>query len=221
MINIPSLISARFLGICLVAAALAGCATGRDVITPKFEAAVNPSQGVPVRIVKVEDARNFQVKPGTPSTPSLMDDNLNDEAIRSRAIARKRNGYGMALGDILVPEGQTIAKLTETVIARAFRENGFRVVSANDADYASAAPVTVRVNKLWAWVEMGFVLSVSSNYEVVLSGPVAPLQQGLTVNGQIKESAMMVTEGVWSDIISKSLEDMYGNLKAKLAAGKR
>jgi hypothetical protein len=150
-----------------------------------------------------------------------MDDNLNDEAIRSRAIARKRIGYGMALGDILVPEGQTVSTLTETVVARAFRESGFRVVAANDADYASAVPVTVRINKLWAWLEMGFVLGVSSNYEVVLAGPVAPLQQGLTVNGQIKQTALVVTESVWVDIISKSLDDMYTNLKAKLSAGKR
>jgi hypothetical protein len=221
MINISSFISMRFLGLCLVAGTLAGCATGRDVISPKVEAAVNPAQGVPVRIVKVEDTRSFQVKPGTPSTPSLMDDNLNDEAIRSRAIARKRNGYGMALGDILVPEGETVSKLTETVIARAFRESGFRVVSANDADYANATPVTVRINKLWAWIEMGFVLSVSSNYEVVLAGPIAPLQQGLTVSGQVKESAMVVTEAVWSGIISKSLEDMYAKVKAQLTAGKR
>ena len=221
MINMSSSISVRFLGICLAVAALAGCATGRDVIAPKFEAAVNPAQGVPVRIVKVDDTRNFQVKPGSPSTPSLMDDNLNDEAIRSRAIARKRNGYGMALGDILVPEGQTVSTLTETVVARAFRESGFRVVAANDADYASAVPVTVRINKLWAWLEMGFVLGVSSNYEVVLAGPIAPLQQGLTVSGQIKQTALVVTESVWVDIISKSLEDMYGNLKTKLTAGKR
>lgn len=221
MINIASSINVRFVGICLLAAVLAGCATGRDVIAPKFEAAANPAQGVPVRIEKVQDARDFQVKPGSPSIPSLMDDNLADEAIKSRAIARKRNGYGMALGDILVPEGQTVAKLTETVIARAFRENGFRVVSATDADYARATPVNVRINKLWTWLEMGFVLGVASNYEVVLTGPIAPLQQGLTVNGQIRETALVVTESVWTGIISKTLEDMYTNLKGKLAAAKR
>jgi len=221
MINISSAISARLLGMCVVVAALAGCATGRDVITPKFDAASNPAQGVPVRIEKVEDARIFQVKPGSPSTPSLMDDNLSDEPIRSRAIARKRNGYGMALGDILLPEGQTVAKLTETVIARSFRENGFRVVAASDPDYARATPVNVRINKLWAWLEMGFVLGVASNYEVVLTGPIAPLQQGLTVSGQIKETALVVTEGVWSGIISKSLEDMYAQLKAKLGPARQ
>ncbi|QEI08234.1 flagellar biosynthesis protein [Pigmentiphaga aceris] len=220
MNNISALISVRVMGICLAVAALAGCATGRDVIAPKFDAAVNPAQGVPVRIEKVEDARIFQIKPGSPSTPSLMDDNLSDEAIRSRAIARKRNGYGMALGDILVPEGQTIASLTQTVVARAFRENGFRVVAPTDADYARATPVTVRVNKLWAWLEMGFVLGVSSNYEVVLTGPIGPLQQGLTVNGQIRETAMVVTESVWSGIISKSLEDMYTNLKSRIGTAK-
>jgi len=55
----------------------------------------------------------------------------------------------------------------------------------------------------------------------VLAGPIAPLQQGLTVNGQIRQNAPAVTESVWVDIISKSLEDMYSNLKTKLAAGKR
>jgi len=221
MINTSSSISVRFLGICLAVAALAGCVTRSEVVAPKVETAVNPAQGVPVRLVKVEDTRNFRVNPASPSAPSLIDDKLNDEAIRLRAIARKRDGQGMALGDILVPKGQTVSTLTETVVARAFRESGFRVVAANDAHYASAVPVTVRINKLWAWVEMGAVPVVSSNYEVVLAGPIAPLQQGLTVNGQVKETAPVVTESVWSGIISKSLEDMYSNLKTKLSAGKR
>jgi hypothetical protein len=217
--NVVSSINLRLLAVCLAAMTLTGCASSRAVIAPKFEAAVNPAQGVAVRIDSIQDARVFELRPRVPSIPSLMNGEITDEAIRSRAIARKRNGYGMAMGDVLLPEGQTVSTLSVAAITRSFRESGYRVVVPSDADYAQAAPVTVRIDKLWAWVEIGFFSgSLLSNYELTLNGPIVPLQQGLAVTGQVSNSVAFATEGAWSAIISKSLDDLDTKLKAKLAA---
>jgi hypothetical protein len=39
-------------------------------------------------------------------------------------VARKRNGWGKVLGDILLPEGRTVSDLVEEVVAKAFIESG-------------------------------------------------------------------------------------------------
>ena len=85
-----------------------GCATSRGILEVPLTVGDNPAQGREVKIVRVSDRRTFQMKPPDPSTPSLKDEAIDNPAITSRAIARKRSGYGMAMGDILLPEGQTV-----------------------------------------------------------------------------------------------------------------
>ena len=91
--------------------ALTGCATSRSVVDPSIAASANPAQGKAVRIEKVVDAQVFEKAPSEPSTPSLDPSEPTDDKIKARAIARKRNGYGKALGDVLLPENKTAAKV--------------------------------------------------------------------------------------------------------------
>lgn len=211
----------RLLGVCVLAAALAGCAS-RDVVTPKFQAAVNPTQGVPIRIEQVQDARAFQIKPPVPSTPSLMNDNISDEATRSRAFGRKRGPYGIAMGDLLVDEGNTVTTMAKTAVARAFQEAGYRVVDAKDPDYAQAAPVNVRIDKLWVWMEMSVASwNMKSNYELVLTGPVPALQQGLMVSKQVALGRVVfTTDEKWIRVFDRTLTDMSSTLKKTLVNAK-
>jgi hypothetical protein len=213
--------SLRLLGVCVLVLAMTGCAT-RDVLTPTFQTAANPNQGVPVRIEQIKDDRVFQVSPPLPSTPSLMDNNISDESIRSRAFGRKRGPYGIAMGDLLVEEGKTIASVSHTAIARAFREAGYRVVEPGEADYAAAAPITVRINKLWLWMEMTIGMwNLKSSYEVVLTGPVPGLQNGLVVNQDIPHGrAFFTTDQKWTGMLDKTLTEMYSKVKKALLIAK-
>lgn len=95
---------------------LSGCATTRSEISVETNDGINSQKGMAVRIDAVKDARVFQIKPPNPDIPSLKDDGILNKAITSRAIARKRNTYGKGLGDVLLPEGQTVAGLTETLL---------------------------------------------------------------------------------------------------------
>ncbi|MCP3927681.1 MAG: flagellar biosynthesis protein, partial [Bacteroidetes bacterium] len=85
-----------------------GCATNRGILDVKVDIPQNPSEGKTIAIVRVTDIRQFEVAPLSPSVPSLRGDDIENHAITVRAIARKRNGYGKAIGDIVLPEGRTV-----------------------------------------------------------------------------------------------------------------
>ncbi len=212
--------SNRLSGMLLLAVVLlTGCATSRDVVTPQVNAGQNPTQGIAVRIEKIEDARRFETEPADASTPSLMDDNITDKALRGRAIARKRNTFGKALGDVLLPEGQSVASLTVLAITRSFRDAGYRVLGSGDPSYAEALPVTAKIDKLWAWFRPGFwAISLEADYDIVVSAPIASLQPQGRLSGQVRETMQMATSDDWATIVKKSLDDFSAHLKEKLLA---
>ena len=76
---------------------------------PSNSATVN-ANGKEIFIESVTDERIFQENPKSQDIPSLgLGGSANaTEIIRKRAIGRKRNTYGKALGDILLEEGQTV-----------------------------------------------------------------------------------------------------------------
>ena len=147
----------RSLILLAIAILVSGCATTRGVLEIEAEESVNPESGQAVKIVQVVDSREFQIAPPQPDIPSLKNDEINDPAITSRAIARKRNTFGKAMGDILLPEGQTIMDLVSSSLAKGLRENGFRVLEESDAEYAVAAPIEVDIEKFWGWFQPGFL----------------------------------------------------------------
>lgn len=87
---------------------LTGCATSRGLIQlpakpPVATANSQQSSQHTAVIVLVEDDRIFEEAPKTPDIPSLkggLAQATQDE--KACAVARKRNGYGQALGDILL-----------------------------------------------------------------------------------------------------------------------
>ena len=82
----------------LATTALFGCATSRSVVDIATPAVAN-GNGQKV-FISVLDERRFELKPQVPEIPSLKEGEITDKSITERAIARKRNGYGMGLGDV-------------------------------------------------------------------------------------------------------------------------
>ncbi|MEJ2061431.1 MAG: flagellar biosynthesis protein [Gammaproteobacteria bacterium] len=199
-------------------AALNGCATGRDVVSMQAEEGANPATGPAVKIVSVQDQREFQANPSHPSTPSLMNpDDIRNPAITARAFARKRGGYGKALGDVLLPEGQTVAQLTQQAITRAFRDAGYRVLGPNDPGYGAAAPINARISRFWAWFQPGFwAVKVHFQSLVNIQGPVRGFTDGADVAGNSENSYQFVTSSDWADTVQKGLKDLEQNIKTRL-----
>lgn len=203
----------------LIAAALTGCATSRGVVAPQMSAGSNPQNGLAVRIVNVEDKRVFEAQPKEASIPSLMDGNIGDKSLTSRAIGRKRNGFGKALGDVLLPEGQTVAGLAESTIARTLREAGYRVVTSTDTDYEQAIPVTAQIDKLWAWFRPGFwAIALESKYAITVDGNIPGLQTAPRLTGETRTTMQLATGSDWQKVIEDSLVNFATKLKEKLSA---
>jgi hypothetical protein len=213
----------KFIGISIVtvvsALLLGGCATSRSVVTPEIATTAGPAQGPAVRIMKVEDQRVFRLEPDKPYLPSLSDNAIQDNAVTSRAIARKRNTYGKALGDVLLPEKQTVAGLTQTAIEQGFREAGYRVLKPGQPGYDDALPVTATINQFWAWMTPGFwAISLEQTSEVVVKAPIKSFEGGATINAQTKESMQFAGEDAWKEIVAKSLADLVRGIKTKLGS---
>ncbi len=183
---------------------VSGCATSRGTIDIAVTETANPAEGTAVVITSVRDNRIFELDPRQPSTPSLKGDEIFDTAITSRAIARKRNSYGAALGDILLPEGETVADLVKGVVANALRQTGYRVLDDSPSD-GEFAVLEVGIEKFWSWFNPGF-WSIATNFEaaITLSSDDPRLVVSL-VTAEFRDKAMTAGEGQWRMTIESGL----------------
>ena len=197
-----------------LSAALTGCATGRSVLDAGIDAGRNPSQGTPVRIESTQDARTFSVRPPSADLPSLMDDQVGNRAITSRAVGRKRGGFGAALGDVLLPEGSTVAGLVQSAVTRGMRDAGYRVLGRGEAGYEQAAPVTVRVEQFWSWFAPGaFSVTLTNRAVVSMQGSMTPLAKGRTFSSQATEGMAAVVDSDWQAIVNKGLDALARSVR--------
>ena len=183
------------------------------------EAPENPSMGDAIKFVRVSDLRQFQIDPPSPEIPSLMNDEIDDSSITSRAIARKRNTYGAALGDILLPEGQTVMKLVEKSLAKGLRENGYRVFTERDSEYQDAAPIEVGIEKFWGWFEPGF-WSAKLHFQTLirLNGPVGPFRDGEEFDSHVVKSIQFASDDSWRATIKESLLQLNKDITEGITA---
>ncbi len=202
---------------------VSGCALGRSEVSVSPSASLsNPSQGTAIKIAKIEDIRHFEVDPRQASTPSLSDQDINNTTITTRAIARKRGGFGKALGDVLLPEGQTVAALMQQALTDGFRGAGYQVLAPGDSGYDQAVPISAQIKQYWCWFSPGFFsVSINNRAEVDLSGPLPELGNGLTVHSDVTEELMAVFEEDWKNIATKGLSQTSTNLADALLARAR
>jgi len=210
----------KLLGTIIIAVAalsLGGCSITRSTIVPTVANTTNPTEGTAIKIVAVSDQRVFELWPRSPSTPSLgSETDVANPAITTRAIARKRGAYGLDSGDVLLPEGTTVASIVQDAVTNAYRESGYRVLSNADSGFDAAVPVDVKIKQFWCWVTPGFWLLLENRIEVVITAPQPGFENGATVNGHATNQLMAVFESEWPKITSASLADFNKNLKAQL-----
>ena len=184
---------------------LAGCATNRaevDVLRPGDTQTPAPSNGKKVYISAVDD-RVFQIKPSSSDIPSLKYDEIDDKSITERAIARKRNNFNMAIGDVLLPEGRTVSELVGNAVATAYRQAGYEVVSSPGA--RDVSEVKVNIIEFWSWYSAEGVLDkVLSNKSLLqIKAPGVPAHP---VNTLVSEKVKVATDTDWKTITEAGLE---------------
>jgi hypothetical protein len=195
----------------------AGCATTRGIVDVQLYVPSDPGSGKAVTIVRVTDIRKFEEAPRDPSIPSLKGSEIGDKTITSRAIARKRNTYGKALGDILLPEGRTVEEVVKEALTRSFREAGYRVVEQVSVSKDEAIPVEAEIEKFWAWFTPGFwSLSLEFEANVKITGDIPPFKTGEVVRGYILLHSQAATTQAWMNTINKGIENFVQAVKKRL-----
>jgi len=209
----------RLLTVVVAVLMVSGCAVTRSEMDVSAVPVENPVDGAEVTFVRLADARDFQLEPGDPSTPSLKNGEIDDESITSRAIARKRNSYGQALGDIVLPEGKSVSHVVENRLSRGFAEKGYRVVKEGQEGYNQAVPLEVTIEKFWGWFTPGFV-TIDLEFEMLVRvvGPLAGLRQGKTFEGGAKESFAAAVEDNWRKVMNAALDNLDKDIDRKLPA---
>ena len=207
---------------------ISGCATNRGVMDYKVNQdanpeASNPDSAIPanaklVMIVQVTDSRAFERRPDRASTPSLRDGKIDDKSITSRAFARKRNGFGAALGDILLPENRTVNDVIKEATIKALRVKNYTVVEENSPYASKATPITLDIDKFWCWFSPG-AMKIAIECQITVKIRAAGiLEAGSedTVNGYTRYRAMAANTKAWNAALNGGVESYIADLEMKL-----
>lgn len=197
-----------------------GCATNRGILDIRTTLPQQPSSGEAVTIARVTDQRIFELAPSVASIPSLKDGEIDNPEIKSRAIARKRNTYGQAIGDILLPPGRTVQDVVAEALTKSFREAGYRVTTEDDDMAATATPIEADIEQFWSWFTPGFwTISLEFEARVIITADVKPFQQGEEVRGYVKVRGQAAGTKAWMNVMNQGMDDFTTNLTARLKSG--
>jgi hypothetical protein len=201
----------------LVTLILGGCATSRSIVDVSVPLGPNPANGKAVKIVQVTDGRKFEVSPRTQSIPSLNEEEIKDSKITSRAIGRKRNGYGKAMGDFQLPEQRTVQDVVREAMTKALREKGYSVVEQGSASYQNALPLEADIGQLWTYMTPG-MWSLTLEFETIVKirGNVFPTSKEEQIRGYAQMSTQIGSESNYVETMQNGIEDFIKNLKEKL-----
>jgi uncharacterized lipoprotein YajG len=201
----------------IAALILSGCATSRSIVDIKVPPGPNPTNGKAVKIVQIIDSRKFEVSPKTQSVPSLNEEEMKDSKITSRAVGRKRNSYGKAMGDFLLPEQRTVQDLVREAMTKALREKGYSVFEQNSANYQNVLPLEADIGQLWSYITPGF-WSLSLEFETIvkIKGDVFPTSNEEQIRGYAQMSVQTGAESNWIETIQNGIDDFIKNFKEKL-----
>jgi len=197
------LLAAAFVAFAVLAAG--GCATSRSEVALAMPAAAPSAAGKPIVIGSVKDQRAFEQAPSDPGIPSLGFEGASQATAETklRAIGRKRNGYGMALGDVLLQNGQTVESVVRDNVTAALQQSGYKVVPSAGAS-ASTPVVDVTIRKFWSWLQPGFwaiTLHSAIWTDIQVTGSAAPTAVQVTKS----QSMQMATDGNWIEAIGETL----------------
>ncbi|MBR9772189.1 MULTISPECIES: flagellar biosynthesis protein [unclassified Halomonas] len=195
--------------IIVAAALLQGCATSRstvDVQTPNTGTVSQAHTGPSLYIRNVTDQRHFEEAPRSADIPSLGFEGAEaaTDELKSRAIGRKRNGYGKALGDVLLPEDKTITELVRVYASEGFEDAGWNVVNSADAS-DDVTTVDIGVTRFWTWVKPGF-WAIALNTDIETEFTFSDARQLEPIHAHLKDRMQMVVDSDWATSNQLTLE---------------
>lgn len=198
---------------------LGGCATNRSIVPIDVPATGQSTitSDKSVFINTVTDQRVFEVKPSEPKTPSLDPDEEQNDAIKSRAIARKRNTFGKGLGDIILPEGQTVNSIITRGLTEAFKSKGYKIISKKDDVEPNTYFVNTRIDQFWSWMNPGF-WAISLNTEIIteLSVDRDSERKLHTITVLESENFQTGAESNWSKVMNNAIKSYIAKVAEQI-----
>ena len=197
-----------------------GCATKRGEVAlqvPTVKAETAPSNGQQIYINSVVDKRVFEVKPPEPNIPSLDPSEAQSDTIKARAVGRKRNGYGMALGDILLNEGQSVNSVVKNALTEAFVGKGYQVIENKEQITPQTYIADVKIIKFWSWMNMGFwALTLSCEIETNVDIKQEGNPQTYSLHVKAADSFQTGMESNYIEVMQKALQQYIAEAKTEI-----
>ena len=200
----------------LCALLASGCVTGRRVVPLEVpEGGASSGERGEIFVGAVEDARTFENKPAAPSTPSITGnvDSLTPEQ-KQIFIARQRNGYGKAMGDVVLPDGQTVPERMRLLIKAGLASNGYKLTD----DSAAPNSATARVDQFWGWFTPHFA---TLSFEANVSATITIKHRGKTYElhpkGFGRNQGQVASNANWQVAYSRAFDDFLKNFDSELA----
>lgn len=203
-----------------IGAMLGGCATSRSEIRLSSHEATPPQSstiGRTVIIRSVRDERIFEEAPRDPSIPSLGFEGAlkATDDVKARAVGRKRNSFGKALGDVLLEEGQTVVGLVRENLTTVFQQAGYQIVSEG-ATEPTTLVVDAHVNQFWSWFRPGF-WAIKLNAKIETSLDISGTNSPTIISVQVEDSRQLATEGAWLQIVEQAFVAYRTEAASKLS----
>lgn len=199
---------------------LTGCATNRGYLSIQVPAntLTNPN-GKQVYIRSITDSRLFQDKPKSADIPSLGFGGLDKATpeMKSRAIARKRNTYGKALGDIMLKEGQSVQGVIYEATRNSLYSLGYDVVNNLKEAKSDAIVIDISINKFWSWFLPGFwTLSLKSEIATINTITVPKKDKPITIAASSRNFCQIANAANWEKTLRLVVEDFIEKAKLEL-----
>ena len=192
---------------------LTGCVTGTRTIeltTPDIPD-TGKAKGT-VYISGINDNRVFEQKPASPSTPSVkgqLSSVTKDQL--STMIGRQRNGYGMAMGDVALSDGN-VQQTMQALLEEGLQSRGYTL----STDENTALKLSVDIEKFWAWFSPGmFTVSFEANLESKLKFS-GDRDQQVTVTGYGLNKGQVASDANWMLAYSRAFDDFLSKLDQAL-----
>lgn len=205
----------RFVAVMGVCLTMSGCLTSINTVGPDMKPfAVDPAEkqeadGEAYCIRSIVDTREFKKSSIDYRDPTW----IADEKRKPLAIARQRNGFGGAMGAIVLPEDLPPAEVVRKVLTKALVETGHQVVQDEKEARPGTKMLDVDIARFWMWCEMRFMhCYVAGDIETDIS-----VDGGfpMTVTGHYSRNAGGVADRHWRRILNDMVEDYYKQLVRK------
>jgi hypothetical protein len=198
---------------------IAGCATNRGYLNVQVDSAslVTPN-GKQIYIRSIADNRQFEDKPASADIPSLGFGGVANATIemKSRAIARKRNGYGKAMGDIMLDEGQSVQKIVYAATRNALYSLGYEVVDKQEDAKADAIIIDISIDKFWGWINMGFwAIPMKSEITTTNTVTIPSNSNPIIVRAAITNNCQVANEANWKKAFKLVINDFTEKAKVE------